>query len=256
MQIPITLLRRRVRPVHLPPMPGRITRRMPPSLPYSEFDQTMEQGFRIADSSLDQYELYVGEDQEPDFDASGQPVATSASLPFSYTPTPPASGSTKKLYVVVRKRNAYDLQSFNVFSTIVEIDSGGVEQLGPVTTPKDVSVYDSGDGAVQVMATYSKDDDTNSADTWEIYAKEGSDPVVGVDSPAFSGSMTFLFNDARLTTELTGYTAGNTLHVLVVAKRDSDDERAQASVVEHSLAESLDLSGEGQMFGGSYYEQR
>jgi len=223
--------------------------------PWVEFSQTYQQGFRIADSAYDLYELYVGEDATVDFDASGQPVQTSSSLPFSWTPTPPGSGS-KTLHIVVRKRNAYNLVSLNVYETIKVINALSAEVPGPVSDPYDVAVYDGDLGYVQVMAKYcSTEDGSYPADTWEIYVKEGADPVAGVDTPDYDESMVFLGHESGVSQAIGPFTPGAVVHVLVVAKRSSDSERGEASIELHTLAISLDLD-EGLMFGGGMHEQR
>ncbi len=222
------------------------------------FDQTFEQAYRVANTAVDLFELYVGEDAAVDFSASGQPVATSATLPFTWTPTPPASGSTKVLHIVVRRRNAYDLQSHNVYERLVEIDSAGVQLSGPVTAPVDVALYDPlTSGAVRVVAVYNNDDDENPADTWEVYIGVGADPTPGVDTPLYTGTMTFIGSQAFLAQTISdsAFGAGDTVHVIVTAKRASDSERGNASAVQITLAASLDLTS-GQLYGGTYYEQR
>jgi hypothetical protein len=258
--MPITQTRRRIvrRSRIQPGQNGRVRRwGVRRTSTESTHTQTFEQGYRVADASLDRYELYVGEDTPVDFDASGQPVATSVTLPFSWSPTPPGSGSSKDLHLVVRKRNAYGLVGFNVYETIKRIDSLGAEELGPVTAPLGVAVLDQETTYIRVIARYDSSEDENPADTWEVYLGWGSDPTPGVDSPIYSGSMVFIGSQAGLAILLggSGYAPGSTAHVIVTAKRASDNERASAAVVQHVLAEVLDLSA-GELFGGSAYEQR
>ena len=219
-----------------------------------DFTQIYQQGFRIADDSLALYELYVVENEEPDFESSTQPVATSATLPFSWTPTLPSSGDAT-FYCVVRQRNKYGLQSFNVFSRKVVFEAG-VEVLGPVTAPTDVQAYDGASGYLQVMASYSSLPDLpNPADKWDVYIKIGSDPVIGVDSPAYTGDMTFLDTTAVLTRTFGPYTPGTVAHVLVAAKRSADNARGVAAVVTKTLRVALTL-GDTALFGGDTYEQK
>jgi hypothetical protein len=247
-------------PEVLPPedvFEGLTTRRLGQPPGFVEYCQIYQQGFRIADSAFDLYELYVGEDTEPDFSATGQPVATSPTLPFLWTPTPPASGATLDLHLVVRKRNEYNLDSFNVFSKILRIDSVGSEVLGPVTAPDNVSVYDDVTDSIRVITKYVKSDDTTPADTWDVYVEVGIDPVPGVDTPKFTGSMTFLGEEAFLSAVIadSSFGAGDTVHVIVCAKRASDGEEACSPVVLYTLIQPVDLT-DGQLFGGSFYEQR
>jgi len=235
---------------------GRIVRRPGWGPPWAEFAQTYEQGYRIADDALALFELFVGIDQSPDFSATGQPVATSATLPFSWTPTPlPATGATTTFHLVVRKRNAYDLQSFNVYERFVVIDSAGSEVLGPITPPLAVAVYDVAAGELRVLAKYINSEDADPADTWEIYIKEGSNPVPGTDVPAFSGAMVFVGYESQVNQVMTGFTPGAVAHVIVTALRASDSGRGNAAAVLFTIALPLDIT-DGFLFGGSTYEQR
>lgn len=234
---------------------GRSFRRIarPPS--WVEFAQTYQQGFRIANDSLAVFELFVGIDQSPDFTATGQPVATSLTLPFSFSPPLPPTGGTTTFHLVVRKRNAYDLQSFNVYERFLTIDSSGAEVLGPITPPLDVRVFDVKTGELRVIAKYISSEDTNPAETWEIYIKEGSDPVPGTDTPVFSGAMVFLGVESIVNEVIAGFTPGAVAHVIVTALRTSDSGRGNAAVVLFTVALSLDLT-DGFLFGGSTFEQR
>lgn len=216
------------------------------------FATTYEDVFRVAETAKDVYELFVGVDQEPDFEASDQPVATSASLPMTFTPVLPSSGDAV-LYVVVRKRSKHDLSSFNVFSKRVQFENS-VEVLGPLTDPTDLVVYDAATGYLRCVAGYSRADDESPADTWDLYVKIGSDPVPGVDSPVATQAMAFLGDIATLHATVGPYTPGTTAHVLAVARRTSDTRRALSDVVEHVLADTLDLE-QGSLFGGEAYEQ-
>lgn len=214
--------------------------------PFVEFSQTYEQVYRVADSQFDRYELFVGEDSSPNLKAP--PTATSATLPFSFTPTYPGPGLTKTLHIVVRRRNKYNLQSFNIYETLKVIDETGAEVLGSVSVPIEVAVYDRDSGEIRVVAKYLNTEDANPADTWEIFTKVGADPVPGVDPAAFTGAMVFSGVQSGLAQTLTGYTPGDVVHVLVVAKRASDSKRGLADVVQHTIASLLDLS-DGQSFG-------
>lgn len=245
---------RQFQPPHPSLLRGRVKRRGARLVDWQEFSQVYQDGFRVADASLDRYELYAGVDTPPDFDASGQPVATNPTLPVMWTPpTPPSSGEI--LYLVTRKRNKYGLLSFNVFPTLVALDSLGAEDLGPVSAPFSVNVIDGETGYLRVIASYSGSEDRNPADYWEVYVKFGSDPVAGVDTPVYDEPMVLAGLSAGLAVDVGPYTPGTTARVLVVARRDFDDERGIASVVQKVLAENLDLE-EGQMFGGNVYEQR
>lgn len=240
-------------PIPLAMLDGSVVRNRRGRTRWTLYSQVYQDGFRIANTALEVYELYVGYGQAPDFEASGQPVATSATLPFNWTPTVPSGGMV--LHLVVRKRNRYNLQSFNVYETILQVDSGGVEVPGPLSAPHDVAVHDAATGYIRVVTKYLSTEDSLPADTWDVYVKIGADPVIGVDPVAFTGGMTFIGVEAGLAQDIGSYTAGTIAHVLVAVRRSSDNTRALASVVQHVLRVPLDLT-DGQIFGGAVFEQR
>jgi hypothetical protein len=223
-----------------------------PASGYVDTSQVYEEGFRAADDALAVYELFVGDGQAPDFNASGQPVATSLTLPFQWTPSLPSSGDAE-YHLVVRKRNKYDLQSFNVWERIITFDAG-VEQPSTVSAPLNLVAYDGASGYLRIVAKYFSADDVEPADTWEIYVKIGSAPVIGVDAAVFSGLMMPIGVESGLAQTVGPYTPGTTAYIIVAAKRTSDSERGTASI-QKVLIEDINLT-DGQMFGGSAYEQR
>lgn len=235
----------------------RVLRSPPPPAqpvpPWDTFTQTFRDGFRAADTTVgvERYELFVGANGPPNFDAN--PTAVSQTLPFSWVPTPPATG-LKVLHVVVRQRNKYGLASFNLMERVLTINSAGVEDLGPLTAPSGVAVYDGATGYLNVLATYTGEDDANPADTWEIYVgTDGVEPSPGVSAAAYTATMSFGFGRAGLNKLALGpYTAGATVRVIVTAKRASDSRRASAAVVMFTLAASLDLA-DADLFGGGSF---
>jgi len=205
--------------------------------------KTYRQDYRVADDSLAKYELYAGEDEMPDFDHSLQPVATSATLPFDWTPDLPDSGSTTQLYLVVRRRNKYDMLSHNRYPTIIEIDELGDEVLGPLTNPEIENIADGATGAIIVHARYPWGIDRDPADQWEIYVKQGVDPDPDVDNPTAVEAFGRFGIDYRLHKTISGLTPGATYHVLVAVIRsdDSDGGRGESAVSQHTTAEAVDL---------------
>lgn len=230
-------------------------------LPYTRYDQVYEQSYRVADDSYDVYELYVGEGSAPDFDDSAQPVSSAATLAgLSYSPTPPGTGDTLDLYIVVRKRNKYNLHSFNVLSYVLTIDSGGAEVTPDPSAPIDVVVYEGSDNTeVLVVAKYvNTDDGANAADKWEVYISNGVDPVPGTDAPVYEADMEFFGEEAGLTTTIeldSSIVAGDTIHVIVTALRDSDSARGNAAAVQYTIATDLEIV-ESELFGGDVYIKR
>lgn len=233
--------------VRSPPPPAQ------PVPPWDTFTQTFRDGFRAADTTVgvERYELFVGENGPPNFDQN--PTAVSQTLPFSWAPTPPASG-LKVLHVVVRQRNKYGLASFNLMQRVLTIDSAGVEDLGPLTAPTGVAIYDGASGYVNVLGAYGGDDDANPATAWEIFVSTTTvDPAPGIDAAAYTATMSFGFGRADLNKLALGpYTAGATVRVIVTAKRASDSRRASAAVVVFTLAASLDLTDADLFAGGSF----
>lgn len=245
---------RRKLPSKRPPidvMEGHTKRRFGVTTPiWITYTEMFEQGYRVADEAYSLYELFVGEDAEPTF---GAPVATSPTLPFSWTPTPPASG-TKVLHIVVRKRNKYNLSSMNIFSALKIIDNTGAGVADPVAAPIDVVPYDDVTGYVRVMAKYSSADDTSPADRWDVYVKIGSVPVPGVDVVTYTAAMKFLGPFAVLNRKIGPYSAGAVAYIVVVARRNSDGTIAAADSVTLTLAFPPDLDS-GSLFGGTAFEQ-
>lgn len=232
----------------------RITRRGP--YPPPTHDKVYRQTHRVADDSLARHELYVGEDKMPDFDASSQPVQTSTSLPFTWTPTPPGSG-TLKLYAVTRERNKYGLLSFNQHPTIIEIDTAGDEVLGPLTDPEILSVVDGDSGEIIVTARYPRGVDRDEADKWDLYVENGVDPVPGSDTPVATADFGWPMVDHKWRIAEDSLTPGDTYHVMVVVRRDGDGtgEIGQSTVTQHVAADTYDIDADDTtLFGGNEYE--
>ncbi len=217
--------------------------------PFFSFTEVYTQGFRIENTSLFEYKLYVGENAPVDFTA---PVATSPTLPFSWTPSLPSSGNAT-YNVTVRQRNRFNMESFNEFSTVLKFVSH-VMVKPPVSIPQNVIVYDDVSGYIRVVGKYVSTFDLYPADTWELYVKFGSDPVPGVDIPVYTGLMTFLGVEAGFLQVEGAYTLGTIAHVILAAVRSSDGNRGAAPVILHEIALSLNLS-EGFMFGGNTFEE-
>ena len=133
--------------------------------------------YRIADASLARYELYVGTNALPDFSA---PVATSATLPFSYALDPDA------LYFwCVRRRNAYDLDGLNVACIELVIGAGGADETPVLTDAEVVSFVAAAGGKARLRLRYNSSADATAADTWRLYiTTDGSDPDPESDEAA------------------------------------------------------------------------
>lgn len=214
------------------------------------------QGYRVAEADRARWELYLGYGAEPDFDDVGQPVATSTTSPITFMPTLPGAGLTTVLHYVVRRRNQYNLLGHNMDTRRVEIDENGNEVQGPITPPELTRLLDGFEiGALQVWARYAHGPDRNPADTWELYAKEDSDPVVGVDTPLATAAMG-VHGGANIPwrTNVDGLNPGGTYHVIVVVRRGNDDAYEESAVGTITLAAVYDIDeGQATIFGGEEY---
>jgi len=217
------------------------------------YTQIYEQGYRVADTTLIQYQLFVGLNGHPNF--SNPPAATSPTLPFTFNPASvlPSSGNGT-LHLVCRLRNKYGLSSFNVFEQLLEFRSHALD-LGPISPPVDLAAYDVQTGQLKLAATYIGIDDAHPADTWELYAKVGVDPVPGVDTPAYTGAMGFIGQISGITQVVGTWTAGQVLHIVATAKRTADGARGSSAVLLHTIPPSLDIT-DAFLFGGTAFEQQ
>lgn len=219
------------------------------------YTRCYRQGYRVADNALARLELYAGYDAMPDFDDVAQPVASGSSI--TWTPVYPGPGLTTVLHLVIRERNMYGLLSFNQHPKLIEIDENGMEVLGPITVPEFVKLLDGSTvGSIQAWARYPYQGDRNPADTWELYAKAGADPVVGVDSPVkieVMGSIGGGLVPWRGTA--TGLTPGLTYHVMIVVRRGDDNVYAQSDVLEIEIASVFEVEANAlTIFAGGEYE--
>lgn len=223
------------------------------------WSKSFAQHYRVADDSLDRWELYLDEDQLPDFDASDQPVATATSIPFTHALDLPESAVTKEFWAVVRKRSRYDLLSFNLHPTIITVGSEGDEELGEIKAiPEITRVVDGESGQIIVFARYPYGVDRNEADTWELYATDGIDPDPLTDPILATESFGAPAADYLWRAEADSLTPGSTYHVMVVVRRSEesgDGEEAQSTVVQFTLAETYDIDGStAWLFGGQDHE--
>lgn len=215
------------------------------------------QAYHVEDDSLNRWELYVDVGAVPDFDAVDQPVATGTTSPITWTPPLPGAGLTHTLYIVVRKRTSLGLLSFNQHPILVEIDENGDEVYGPLTAPELVGVLDGAtSGSLQAWGRYPSGGDRDPADSWELYAVAGADPVIGVDAPLKTAAMGVAGGGnttARLA--VTGLTPGTTYHVRLAVRRGADDAYAASTVTQITLIPVYEVvADDAAMFGGDEYE--
>jgi len=193
--------------------------------------------YRIQDTTIRGYELYIGEDAEPDLTAA--PDETSATLPFSHSITPPVSGETDFCSVVLY-RNAYNLTSRNTYSRSCVVDSTGAEITLP--TAPTFSVEAGVGGTVKIIGNYNPNDDTLPADTWRVYITSGVDPVPGIDTPieiamtadAVYGSPLFglYYTSAQ-------YGSNANIRVLVTTFRSDDSEESNNTTAVEIVTDTM-----------------
>jgi hypothetical protein len=179
---------------------------------------------RMANDSLVAYELYIGVDADPDFDAA--PDETFTSLPFETDAL--SVGST--YHFVLRQRNAWDLQSKNVRSWSVTVDDAGGALLAPAAVSEPV-ISAAADGRALLTGYYDYVADENRADQFVLFiTADGSEPDIDNDTPVYV-SMTKADGRAKLKYLTLPYGDGFTVKALVMTRRAADDALSPASSV-------------------------
>jgi len=175
---------------------------------------------RIANDSVAGWVVYVGSNSMPNFNGSYSGFSTS--LPVSVPITPPVSG-TKKLFVVVRKRNKYGLISQNSHPEIITINSSGSEVMVSLTAPENLGVHVTPDGKLKIGAAYPQVyQDKNPATAWRFWV--GSSAPNVSNSPDVSVSV----NGPGMIVTLGPYSPG-TYHIAVALYRSGDVSQSPES---------------------------
>lgn len=187
------------------------------------YNDTIHSYYRIADSALALYELYVGQNQSPDYTAA--PATTSATLPMSYALTPPTVG-TRVFHLVCRKRNQYGLLSYNTFERTIEIDSTGARVTRKPTAPTFTAVETDG-GYIFLRAEYPASHDAVPATHFRYYVRgDETNPIPGTDTPVAVPMERNLNLFARpqmiLHKSLGPHPANAEIRILVTSYRDTD----------------------------------
>jgi len=135
--------------------------------------------YRIADDALERYELFRGENEEPDL--NGEPYETFTELPHITD-----GGVSMTLYLVLRQRNKFNLNSQNIKSWKIKLDADGEVVLPNPEAPQNISIVPAAGAKGFVTAQYLfEDDDEYAATHWLIYfTDDGVDPDPDVDEPA------------------------------------------------------------------------
>jgi len=143
--------------------------------------------YRVENAALEGYVVYVGYSGLPDF--TQDPDGSGTTRPVAFAITPPGVG-TEDLYVAMRSRNRYGVESQNQQIRIITIDNNGDEVLGTLSAPTGVSIEPAEDEAFLVAASYpGYHTDPNPGDEWRVYVKADTPPTPGVDTPAATGSI-------------------------------------------------------------------
>jgi len=128
-----------------------------------------------------EFQLFVGQDAEPDFDSA--PEDTAATL--EELAAGPLAVS-HEYYVEALYRNAFGLVAAPQETTRFIIDADGDVVTNPPSGPSDVTLVAQSDGTVLVNARYAKGLDATAvqANKWAIFlTDDGTDPDPDVDVP-------------------------------------------------------------------------
>lgn len=182
--------------------------------------------FRVADTTLDRYELFVGVGSTPS--TSGTADETSATLPFTYTI--PGAG---EYHLVTVKRNKYGLITLVGQETVITIASGGAEVLADPSAPTSVTLTALAAGKIRVQADYGYQSDAENvrADEWVVLAKVGSDPTPGVDSPVLEQAHYRIDWIEQLDFITDAFNDADDVHIIVGVKRSTDSVATYAAAV-------------------------
>lgn len=168
------------------------------------------------------YVVYIGVDAIPDLNT---PSAFSTTLPISFATTPPGSG-LKLYYVVVRKRNAYGLESQNQEATIITIDSSNNFVRNAVPNPTLFTAIQIHSDTVRIMVQYPMlPFDKDPPDLWRIwYDTTPPDPLADVPYGDFA------VTSDKLLTDIVGPWIPGTTYYFVVALVRSEDGKQSSSI--------------------------
>jgi hypothetical protein len=172
--------------------------------------------YRVADSTIEGYELYIGQDAAPDFTAA--PDETFTALPHETG----ALAVDHAYQLATRYRNRYNLVSQNITSWRVTTDGAGDAEAVPPTGPASTIVDPAAAGAVRIRAEYFPDVDgtTLAATIWAIWiTSDGTDPDPDVDAVTATETMTTETGYARLDYTSGTYADGLTIKVVVRTRR-------------------------------------
>ena len=145
------------------------------------YTNTIKGHYRIKETALSLYKLWVGENANPDLTVA--PDATSTGLPISFVITPPGAG-TSEFRATVRKTNEYGMTGHETNYWSVWVDSSGNEVAKPIQSPYDITLANRSGGVARLIAKYQPLQDSTPADRFAIYSTtNGVDPDPAIDTP-------------------------------------------------------------------------
>ncbi len=131
----------------------------------------------------DRWELYVGDNDDPDYDAApAHTHATKTSLTFG----PTSASHVYKCMALHRNEFGVRTKPRTGEETVIRTDASNNLLTNPPTGPCLVQLFNRAEGKIMVAAEYLADNDpvTEQANYWAIYEKtDGTDPDPAVDTP-------------------------------------------------------------------------
>lgn len=219
--------------------------------PQETYTLTLRGRARMADTSLDRYELYRGVDA--DADLAGTPWETFSSLP--HTTAALAVGHTYNF--VLRKRNVHNLVSQNVQASSIVIDAGGDEVNYP-SAPSSQSLEQAAAGAGRVQAAYDylQDAEGIRGDTWAVWlTSSGVAPDPDVDPATYEEPIIFSDGMAKLDYMSGTFAHGTTLKAIVRVRRsgtpDVDSQNSSILTISSDAIGPSAPAGSGTFLGQS-----
>lgn len=176
---------------------------------------------RIANDALARFELFKGEDGNPDFDAAPWELYT------SHPHLTAVVGNDKTIFLVLTKRNKYNLVSHNrnAFGrggATVKIDNADNEVIVSPSAPEYIEILPAAGGKVQVDALYYYEEDAANAaaDEYALWiTDDGSDPDPDNDAADDTVAMVKKNGFARLDYLTGAFADGLTIKISVRARR-------------------------------------
>lgn len=175
----------------------------------------MRGAYRVEEDALERYELFIGQDADPDPD--GTPDETFTSLPHETAALTP--GHTYRF--LLRRRNKHGLSSQNLSCRTVIVAGDGSETEASPSGPDETRVEAAAAGTIRVRAWYHPGPDGDAAaDTFLVFlATGGGDPDPDNDSPITTATMDASDGTARLDWTSGAYADGTTVKVIVRSRR-------------------------------------